>query len=421
MKDKDTSFLCIFEGQKNQMKKYLSLLLLLLFHLNGVKALTYKPLGDEAQLSILTCSAGDQVWSLYGHSAIRVQDPENRRDLTFNYGLFSFDAPHFIWRFCTGQTDYLLGATTTARFVQEYAEQNRRVTEQVLDLSPAERENIWKALYVNQLPENRSYRYNFFYDNCATRPRLMVEKHIEGTLAYDSTVWYPTMRQAVAFYNRDCPWTWLGISMLLGSTADRPGSFTDELFAPELLMDALSRATVDGRPLIRETNILTDIDPELSSKRGWPVPSPTPIMWLVFLTVLLLGWRELKQRRHNTALDTVLFILAGLAGIVLAFLAFFSVHPDVSPNYLLFAFHPLWLLFLIAECVPAFRRSQASLYIRILFSVMLLTAIGGYLIGPQYQHPALLPLMLALLSRCLSGIISESRASHNKQPESASF
>ena len=137
----------------------------------GVQA---QGLSEEAQISLLTCTPGKELYARYGHTAIRVQDPQNRMDLVFNYGIFDFNTDHFYWKFVKGETWYELGATTMPWFMLEYEEEHRPVYEQVLNLTPSQRNEIWQALVQNYEPENRQYLYGFVFDNCATRPYVLL-------------------------------------------------------------------------------------------------------------------------------------------------------------------------------------------------------------------------------------------------------
>ena len=135
---------------------------------------------DSTRLSLLTCAPGEEIYSLFGHTAIRYENPSQGIDIVFNYGLFSFNTPNFIFRFSLGETDYQLGATDYERFAAEYAFFGRSVWQQTLNLTDEEKTELIRLLQENYRPENRVYRYNFFYDNCATRPRDKIEESIAG-------------------------------------------------------------------------------------------------------------------------------------------------------------------------------------------------------------------------------------------------
>lgn len=233
--------------------KYLILSLLLAFLPFRSEAVQ---LGGNSRISLLTCAPGTEVWSNYGHTALRVYDPDSGLDVCFNYGLFSFDTPHFIWRFCTGATDYVVGAQDTDSFLSEYMYEGREVTEQVLNLDVSARNRIWEALCVNVQPQNRTYRYNFFYDNCATRVRRMIEDNCGFSIGYGSGTRFGTLREVVNHYTEDYPWTRFGVSLLLGSPADSLASLVTQMFAPEVMMDAFEGAQTPYGPLVSEKSRL---------------------------------------------------------------------------------------------------------------------------------------------------------------------
>ena len=139
---------------------------------------------DSIRISLLTCASGEEIYSLFGHTAIRYENHTRGIDAVFNYGIFNFNAPNFILRFALGETDYQLGVNSYERFAAEYHYLERDVWQQELNLTPQEKERLIALLEENYRPENRVYRYNFFYDNCATRPRDLIEKSIDGSLQY---------------------------------------------------------------------------------------------------------------------------------------------------------------------------------------------------------------------------------------------
>ena len=149
----------------------LTLLILLIFQ----PKIQAQELSAEATISILTCNPGKDVYSMYGHTAIRISDPAQNLDAVYNYGVFSFDSPNFMYRFAKGQTDYLMVGQKFSSFIPEYEQDQRSVYEQVLNLSQEGKNRLFQALIKNARPENREYRYNFFIDNCATRVRDMIE------------------------------------------------------------------------------------------------------------------------------------------------------------------------------------------------------------------------------------------------------
>ena len=212
---------------------------------------------DSVEVSLLTCSPHEEIYSLYGHSALRWHDLRNNTDLTFNWGVFNFDKPYFVARFVFGLTDYELGAYPYQLFLQEYKRVGSSVTEQVLNLTVEEKYRLYDALRENMQPENKIYRYNYFYDNCSTRPRDIVERCIEGKLEYAPREDYtPSYREMVHICVRNHPWAAFGNDLLLGVRADLKTGLREQEFLPVNLLYDFDRAKIyangEYRPLVKE-------------------------------------------------------------------------------------------------------------------------------------------------------------------------
>ena len=347
----------------------------------------------EISVSLITCSPGTEVWANYGHTAIRVQDPSQGFDYTFNYGLFSFDTPNFIWRFCTGETDYCVGAFDTGRFLSEYKAENRQVTQQKLNLTSQEALAIKEALIVNCRPENRFYRYNFFYDNCATRVRDMVERNVSEQISYEAPAPYANLREVLNFYTADYPWTGFGISLVLGPECDVPSSLRYQTFAPEILQASFANATLRGEPLVGETTILCPIDPSRLPEKA-SAPGPQLTMWTLFALGAAATLLGRKHKRHLWGVDIALSAILGIAGLVIGFLVFFSEHPATSPNWLLIWLNPLPFIYAAALCFSGFRNSRKALWCSAFWLLPLLAGVVCMVLKLQFFHPAVLPLLL---------------------------
>ena len=214
---------------------------------------------DSIRLSLLTCAPGEVIYTLFGHTAIRYENPSQGIDVVFNYGLFSFDIPNFALRFSLGETDYRLGVIDYPHFAGEYAYFGRSVWQQTLNLNNEEKAELIRLLQENYRPENRVYRYNFFYDNCATRPRDKIEESIAGKVIYpvEPQDGSRTFREIVHQYCKGHPWARFGIDLCIGSEADRPITQRQMMFAPFYLMDAFAGAQITGdsiqRPLVTDS------------------------------------------------------------------------------------------------------------------------------------------------------------------------
>ena len=212
------------------MKYKLKYLLLALLLCGFANAYSSKP--DSIRLSLLTCAPGSEIYAHFGHTAIRYENYTRKIDWVFNYGMFNFRAPHFVWRFVKGETDYQLGITPYIYFRAEYAMRGSSVYQQVLNLTQAEKERLVALLEENYRPENRIYRYNYFYDNCTTRARDKIEEAIRGKVVYPDSIPNKTFRSIVHEFTSEAKWDELGIDMCLGVEADKPIGKRLQMFAP---------------------------------------------------------------------------------------------------------------------------------------------------------------------------------------------
>ena len=410
--------------------KYGLWLLLLLCELNifaQTRSLTLPTdTADTWQVSLITCGPGVEVYNQFGHTAIRMKNVSRNIDLIYNYGIFSFNTPNFVLRFTLGKTDYLLGIQAYQDFVDWYAYCNRDVREQVLNLSIEEKNTLIGLLNENYKPQNRTYRYNFFYDNCATRPRDLIEKCLQSKLQYaddmTTTSTGQSFRSIVHEFTANNSWSQFGIDLCLGSEADKPISRRAMMFIPLYLEKYFDKATIlphernnnssreknknlvgeksNGTyPLITESKQLVTIPEADKVQKDTPF-TPFRCATFMFIVTTVLTIYEIRSRKSLWGFDLILFTAAGIAGCMLAFLATFSEHPTVSPNYLLFLFQPLHLL-LLPWFIKKVKKMQRSSYLVVL-TIELLLFIVLWAIIPQKFPLAVLPLALCMLVRSAS-------------------
>lgn len=361
---------------------------------------------DSIRISLLTCAPGEEIYSLFGHTAIRYEDSSKGIDVVFNYGLFDFNTPNFVYRFVKGETYYRLGVSEFQRFKSEYAYHNRAVWQQTLNLTEEEEEALLQALQLNYLPENRVYHYNFFFDNCATRPRDKIEESIAGKVVYHSVDNRQSFRDIVHESAKGYEWDRFGMDFCLGAPADKPISYREEMFHPFYLMDAFANATIvdkEGRerPLVNSTAEIVSKQ-DFEEKSSFPLtPMRSTLLFFILITAATIY--GVRKKKALWGIDLFLFALAGLAGSIIAFLSCFSVHPAVCPNYLIFIFHPLHILllpFVIRKEIKGLRS-----YYHLANVIVLTLFILIWPIIPQYFDLAVLPLALCLLVRSASNLI----------------
>ena len=370
-----------------RLKRYLLVTVMLFtFHLSPF-ALTAQtlPLSPTATASVITCGAGNDFYTTFGHSAIRITDTARGIDWVYNYGTFDFDTPHFYWKFTCGNLDYCLSRTPFLHFMATYDYEQRAVWEQPLNFTPQQVSNLYVMLEWNYLPENRHYRYDILRDNCATRVRDMVEASVgKKTIGIDD--WED---HSYRYWLHDATaggcleWWTLGVDLLLGLPADHVCSPSEAMFYPLAMMWMYENAMLDAtEPLVFPTKqLLEDTRPPLH--RSFP---PLAVFGLLFAAVALLSWKHLWPKWA----DRVLFIVAGLVGCFLIFMWFGTSHWCTRWNL-----HILWaspLLLLIALRLE--RSPRWALWLQeVCFAVAAVWVVACGL------SPALLPLILTLALR----------------------
>ena len=327
---------------------------------------------DSVEVSLLTCSPHEEIYSLYGHSALRWHSGE--QDIVFNWGMFSFNKPYFVLRFVFGLTDYELGAYPYDTFWPYYKKWGSSITEQVLNLTNDEKRQLQMALIENLKPENKVYRYNYFYNNCSTKPRDVIEQSIDGQVVYNEREGFePTFREMVRECNRNHLWSKFGNDLLLGLKADLKTNRAEQEFLPLNLMVDFLNAQIykDGqyRPLVKETREL--VSPGVQRIEPDFILSPTEVALILLAISLAIAIYEWRRKKIAKWWDVLLMTVQGLVGVVLTVMIF-SQHPTTSLNLNLLLFNPLPLLF-----IPAIIKGRRSTWRKLQLAMLLLFAIGG--------------------------------------------
>ena len=352
---------------------------------------------DSVEVSLITCSPHEEIYSLYGHSALRWHDlhktgPTAGQDLVFNWGLFNFNKPYFVLRFVFGLTDYELGTINYEYFVPYYRKWGSSVTEQVINLTNDEKRNLQKALAENLKPENKVYRYNYFYDNCSTRPRDIIERSLNGKVEWaDREDYKPTFREMVRECNRNHDWSRFGNDILLGLKADFKTDRIEQEFLPMNLMQDMAMAQVyangEYRPLVKEQRDV--VPPGVQMIEPDWILSPTEMAIIIVLVALSIMFVEWKQKKCFIWWDVMLMVAEGLIGLLLTVMIF-SQHPTTSINLNILLFNPLPLFF-----IPSVVKGRNT-WFKVLAVMIVLYALGG--IWQSYPE-GIWSLALCLLSR----------------------
>jgi uncharacterized membrane protein len=368
-------------------------------------------LSPQAKISLITVSPGAELYSMYGHSAIRVHDPAQDLDIVFNYGTFDFNTPNFYVKFIRGKLPYQLSMGYYDNLLRNSQADNRSVYEQEINLDPAEKQKVVNFLEYNYQPEYRSYFYDFFYDNCATRIRDVFKFELRDKLNFQTQPVREeplTFRQLVGIYQRPHPWVDLGIDLLMGLPADKEATAVQAMFLPDFLMEGFALAQIqsktadgNGRSNASKTQPFAgETRPIFKATAPPAVPTaitPTLVFWILFLVVAVITVVQIKKKVARNGFDVLLFSLVGLLGILLTFLWFGTDHKAFADNLNIVWAFPLHLplaLLLIGRGRPKFLK-----YYFLAFAVLLLIIAVCWQIFPQEYHPAVLPIILMLALR----------------------
>ena len=367
------------------MKKILWLLILIT---STVKA----QLSEQANISVLTCGPYDELYSAFGHSAFRIYDPVNNINVTCNYGTFDFNQPNFYLNFALGNNLYKLSIQDYQRFEDVYIYENRFIHEQVLNLTSEQKQKLFAYLQWNAKPENASYYYDYFYDNCSTKIRDVLLEALGKDVTFDEThvTTDYTIRELTDFYLKDLPWGDLGIDICLGLPMDKKAAPLEYMFLPDFVESAFDHASIvqNGStvPLVKEKRITYEARASEPEKN---IPHPLYLSsFIAFLGAGLAFW-DFKRKKTSNWFDMFLFGAAGLIGILLVLLWFFTNHKAAAMN-----FNLLWAFPVHFVAAIAMRRRRKWLTRYFLYTgILIALTLVSWPILPQKLHYALIPLV----------------------------
>lgn len=356
---------------------------------------------QQYRISLLTCDSGDEIYSSFGHSGVRVTNLQSGEDLVYNYGTFDFRAPNFVLNFAGGRLDYFLSVSTFDRFIAEYDYYERSVREQVLDLNQEQTIDLVNFLQINNLPQNRFYRYDFFFDNCATRIRDALGKVLGDQLIWNDEVQVPiekTFRELIDENVLYMPWSDLGIDIALGSKLDVDASPWEEQFLPAYMEGSFGRATIQGdgptRPLVKSERVILDFS---ARERSLGLFNPYLLFWIVAIAFTAITFIGFKKKKLFIGFDIALFGLLGLIGIVVSALWIGSDIPSTKWNWnVLWAFpgHLLLAIVLFKKILPKWVRNYLLVAL-----ILADAAVVFWILGWQSFHPSLIPILLVVILR----------------------
>lgn len=338
-------------------------------------------LPDSLSVGFVTCEPGPEIFELYGHEGVRVSgrvDGQNI-DVVFNYGVFDFSSPGFVWRFVKGETDYMAVAQPTGLFLYPYRKRGSRVIERMMPLSQQEARQMYERLLDDVRPENSTYRYKYFTNNCATKPLAHLTAVTGERLKPRDDHKPVTYRELLKQYNEGYPWYQFGIDLVLGYELDKPVTPRQMSFVP-VELDRLYFSRMPQR-------VLNEGEGDCREPATPFLLSPLFVSLLLFLVALVMNFKRMRSR----VAETVWFALQGTAGVLVCGLAFFSEHEGTSPNLLCIWLNPLWLAIPVLVWLPRCRKVCQGLMSADAAVTGLLLICWPLL--PQSTDPAVFPLM----------------------------
>lgn len=374
------------------MKKLFFCFLLFTFHFS-----TFAQDSCNIQISLLTCTPGTELYSTFGHSALRVVDRNNNTDLVFNYGTFNYYDPDFYTKFIKGKLLYYVDTSSLDVFLYEYDFFKRGVTEQVINISCDEKQKFLAALLENIKIENREYHYDFNYDNCTTRLRDMLEKAAGKEIESKNILPKPgtTFRNLIHVYldRGGQQWSKLGIDILLGNPMDKRVTNREAMFLPDYLLMAFDSSTLNGHPVVNEKKILLNYFDDYKTKTGI---TPFLVFGILFLLIAALSIFVFKRwNLFFKIFDFFFFIIIGLIGILILFMWFGTEHAMCKNN-----FNLLWALptHLPIAFMLFSKKQWINNYFRFIFFYTIALLVAWFFL-PQQFNTALLPVVGIILIR----------------------
>jgi Domain of unknown function (DUF4105) len=350
---------------------------------------------SKLRISLLTCTPGAELYSTFGHTAIRITDSSINSDIVYNYGTFNFDDDGFYLKFVQGKLLYHLSAEYFGDFKYFYQQEHRGITEQVLNLSAAEKRNLQQALEKNLEPANRYYKYDFFFDNCTTRARDIVVKYKDTIAPFKASMPQGTrFRQGIHAYldkGRNY-WSKLGIDILLGSPTDAVMTNTTMQFLPDNLMLSFDSCTAP-QVLVKSKSSLYPAETQVDMLT---IFTPVVTFSLLLAVVVLLSLIKAKPVRIlMKMLDILLFFSVGLLGVILIFMWTGTDHAMCRNNYnLLWA----WPTHLVMALSLLSGKGWVKKYFGFTALALLLVLVSWFFL-PQQMNNALIPVVLLLIYR----------------------
>jgi hypothetical protein len=375
------------------MKKLIFFIILLIISLKN----SYSQTVADTSVYLVTCGPGTDTYSIYGHSALRVVISNPKSDMVYNWGVFDFDTPHFAWKFAKGRLNYMISEESFQHFLQSYFYEERYVYSQKLNVNSSEKLKILSLINENMKPENIYYKYDFFYDNCSTRIRDLIEKSVGKDLIYN----VPEEKSVLSFraminqYQRPYPWLTFGINLLIGTPAEKKVSVRDKMFLPLEMQKELSKSVIrrNGKQdvLLQNPEVVLDFTAPMVHQKF--LSSPAIVFTIILIIVVILS-SKFKKRKNIDIMDKVLLFIFSVLSLFMIFFNFFTDHQATKWNL-----NILWLNPLIIVCfVLLLLKKDGAIWFKTA-SIFIMIFLVICLPMPQIFNIGIIPLAFILLIR----------------------
>ena len=367
-----------------------------------------KPVHAQVQLSvysevsIVTAGPGTELYEAFGHSAIRIKDPVLQLDLIYNYGMFDFDQPNFYSNFTKGKLLYKLARYDFKYFLASNKNDKRWVKQQVLNLDQQQKQAYFIYLEKNALPENATYFYDPYFNNCATKLRDITAEILGNKVDFKAgnVEENKSFRQLM---NKEIPWnTWgsFGINLALGSKLDTKIDFKNYMYLPDYVHTIFKNSivTIRNQPenLVKREDILLDFK-ELEQEIS--IFNPFLVFSVMSLFGLFITYKDFKNKKRTKWFDFTLLFSTGILGVLIVFLWFFTNHSTTPNNFnFLWAFAPnLLIAFLVLKNQP---KKWLLFYFKFLLILLILIPVL-WILEIQLFPTSIIPLLILLCVRYL--------------------
>lgn len=351
----------------------------------------FPELSEASEVSILTCGRGHELYSAFGHSSVRVTDPELGIDIIYNYGTFDFDQPNFYWNFTKGKLLYSLSRNRLENFLYPYKLNQRWVKEQVLDISNEDKNWLFQYLENNYKLENRDYLYDPLFNNCSSIIGGILKKRFGDALVFPSlseTSDPKTYRELVREFMHTNSWSALGIELAFGAITDREAPYENYQFLPYYAQNQFETSLLKGKPLVKRNRTILNYQENLPF--SFFIISPLFWLALAMLFVISLSILNLFFKSKSKLLDVILFGTTGILGIGLLLLWLATDHQvtQYNLNFIWLLPSNLWYAYSIYKSEKLNWNSKyAKIGLVGLFIGLLLWIFGIQVLSPLFLIP----------------------------------